>query len=60
MTTDNVVELKEKLVSCPACQGKGYTIGGDPDVEGPSVDQCELCDSQGKVAQHLAEDWPYK
>ena len=51
---------QEKLVPCPACQGNGYTIEGDPEVEGPVVDQCEMCDSQGEVEESYAKDWPFK
>ena len=52
--------IKDKLVTCPACSGNGYTIEGDPEVEGSSVDQCGLCDSEGEVTKHLADDWPFK
>jgi DnaJ-class molecular chaperone len=63
--SDNIVQLSdhlssEKLVPCPACSGNGYTITGDPEVEGPSVDQCEMCDSQGEVEESYAKDWPFK
>ena len=51
---------QEKLVACPACSGNGYTITGDPEVEGPSVDQCEMCDSQGEVEESYAKEWPFK
>ena len=60
MKRNHVCMTEEKLVPCPACSGNGYTIEGDPEVEGPSVDQCELCDSEGEVPKHLADDWPFK
>jgi len=63
--SDNVVQLsdhisREKLVPCPACNGNGHTITGDPEVEGPVVFQCELCDSQGEVEKGYADQWPFK
>jgi DnaJ-class molecular chaperone len=54
--------IKDKLVPCPSCSGNGYIRNppGDPDVKGLSVDQCSLCDSEGEVPKHLADDWPFK
>jgi DnaJ-class molecular chaperone len=51
---------QENLVTCPACSGNGYIIDGDPEVEGPVVDQCVMCDSQGEVEESYAKDWPFK
>jgi DnaJ-class molecular chaperone len=60
MGESEMTNNQEKLVPCPACQGNGYTIEGDPEVEGPVVDQCEMCDSQGEVEESYAKEWPFK
>ena len=67
--SDNVVQLSdhissEKLVPCPACSGNGYIESAYPDVEAHvvhrSIDDCEMCDSQGEVEESYAKEWPFK